>query len=266
MILILISYLIDLLHSDMSLSRTNTSLIDSFLSLMAFPFFTDNHTFELRASTIRNNLIHSLLSPLHLNRTTSEDVFRRWITSPLTSKELDLHISSLQGKPFGRYPLSDHILPLRLKEELESLFSQESQNTSVILPTVIPVDLSPSSESLTLSAPLQSGYHPPHLRISRIPPDAQDISNHTLNNSPYTSSSSSSSSPDSRKNNPLHVFLPDDRRELVNTTFPWSSVGLLLSVKGVCTGTLVADDLVLTASHCIPWREDGSIDRIRFPS
>ncbi|KAH7826186.1 putative peptidase S1 family protein [Monocercomonoides exilis] len=39
---------------------------------------------------------------------------------------------------------------------------------------------------------------------------------------------------------------------------------MLVSSRGVCTGTLVGEDIVLTASHCIPWNDDGSIDRIRF--
>ncbi|KAH7817412.1 putative endopeptidase [Monocercomonoides exilis] len=96
----------------------------------------------------------------------------------------------------------------------------------------------------------QPGMCPRHMTIERIPPGAkaQEASGQTRGG----------------KNHPLLVFLPDDRVELHNVTYPWSTVGLLLSVKGVCTGTLVDDDIVLTASHCIPWREDGSIDRIRF--
>lgn len=45
-----------------------------------------------------------------------------------------------------------------------------------------------------------------------------------------------------------NVFGPDGRVPLERTEKPWSAIGYLSSI---CTGTLVARDLVLTARHCV---------------
>lgn len=68
----------------------------------------------------------------------------------------------------------------------------------------------------------------------------------------------------SHRNQPLHVFLPDERVELKNSSYPWSAIGMIVSSRGVCTGTLVGPNLVLTAAHCVPWLDDGSIDRMKY--
>ena len=62
----------------------------------------------------------------------------------------------------------------------------------------------------------------------------------------------------SERKRPLPVFLPDDRVPLENVSYPFSVVGLLVSGKGVWTGTFVDEDLVLTASHCIPWSVEST--------
>ena len=66
------------------------------------------------------------------------------------------------------------------------------------------------------------------------------------------------------RNKPLHVFLPDGREELTNTSYPWSAIGMIVSTRGICTGTLVGPRLVLTASHCVPWQDDGTIERMKY--
>jgi len=81
--------------------------------------------------------------------------------------------------------------------------------------------------------------------------------------------------PDTEKTeDALHVIGCDDRLRLLNTSFPWSvartsthtryypktrsAFGIVASRRGVCSGTLVGRRLVLTASHCIPYSEDGA--------
>ncbi|KAK2946103.1 putative trypsin-like peptidase domain-containing protein [Blattamonas nauphoetae] len=66
------------------------------------------------------------------------------------------------------------------------------------------------------------------------------------------------------RNTPLHIFDEDDRSVLSNSSYPWNTIGMLVSSRGVCTGTLVAENVVVTASHCIPFREDGSVGTIKF--
>ncbi|MGD9737944.1 MAG: serine protease [Bauldia sp.] len=49
-----------------------------------------------------------------------------------------------------------------------------------------------------------------------------------------------------------HFFGRDDRVTMDTTQFPWSVIGMLVGeTTGSCTATLVADDVILTAAHCI---------------
>ena len=58
----------------------------------------------------------------------------------------------------------------------------------------------------------------------------------------------------------LGVIGNDDRRPLTAKEQPWLAVGQVnirgYRTKGLCTGTLVAPDIVITAAHCVidPWK------------
>ncbi|WP_417496992.1 trypsin-like serine peptidase [Maricaulis sp.] len=56
-----------------------------------------------------------------------------------------------------------------------------------------------------------------------------------------------------------HYFGRDDRVFMDTTATPWNVVGQIdLDSGGACTATLIADDVLITASHCI--NEDGVTD------
>jgi len=57
---------------------------------------------------------------------------------------------------------------------------------------------------------------------------------------------------------PDDVFSPDDRYVFRDTDFPWCTTGRIETPGGSCTGTMIGENLVLTASHCIDWRDDGA--------
>lgn len=51
-----------------------------------------------------------------------------------------------------------------------------------------------------------------------------------------------------------HIFTPDGRTDLTTTaqSTPWSAIGRIEDAAGTwCTGTLIAEDLVLTNAHCV---------------
>ncbi len=63
---------------------------------------------------------------------------------------------------------------------------------------------------------------------------------------------------------PLNVFPPDTRYVFNDISFPWCTTGRVETPGGgVCTGTMVGRNLMLTASHCIDWQDD-SVGWIKF--
>lgn len=61
-----------------------------------------------------------------------------------------------------------------------------------------------------------------------------------------------------------HIFGRDNRREFNPTQFPFTTVGLLLTNQGRCTGTLVSDYLVLTNAHCLINEKGEEVKKIEF--
>ena len=57
---------------------------------------------------------------------------------------------------------------------------------------------------------------------------------------------------------PNSVFAPDARYIYRDTSFPWSTVGRVDTENGYCTGTMIGRRLMLTANHCIAWKENGA--------
>ena len=56
-----------------------------------------------------------------------------------------------------------------------------------------------------------------------------------------------------------HYFGHDDRVFLDTSVFPWNVIGQIdLDAGGACTATLIANDILVTAAHCI--NEDGVTD------
>jgi V8-like Glu-specific endopeptidase len=63
------------------------------------------------------------------------------------------------------------------------------------------------------------------------------------------------------------VIGSDDRKVVQSKSFPYSTIGRIIwndADSTYCTGTLVGDRVVLTASHCVPWH-DTSISLIFQP-
>lgn len=59
-----------------------------------------------------------------------------------------------------------------------------------------------------------------------------------------------------------YVIAKDDR-QMVDPVFPFTCVGRLVSTfreshrNTSCTATLIGDNLIVTAAHCVPWTEEG---------
>lgn len=93
-----------------------------------------------------------------------------------------------------------------------------------------------SSQSRAREARSIEGYRPMHLTRAMRP----------------TATAASCASQNRRI--PRTIFGPDDRFSFVSQDYPYSAIGRLqTSNNTICTGTMIAKNLVLTASHCIPW-------------
>lgn len=60
------------------------------------------------------------------------------------------------------------------------------------------------------------------------------------------------------------IFGTDDRYLFNDHAFPWRTTGLIRTAGGRCLGTTIGPRLVLTASHCINWNDDGGAAWITF--
>ena len=55
------------------------------------------------------------------------------------------------------------------------------------------------------------------------------------------------------------LFGRDDRQLMDSTRAPWRAIGQLVTPSSSCTGTMVADSLMLTAAHCVTEGTAGQI-------
>ena len=60
------------------------------------------------------------------------------------------------------------------------------------------------------------------------------------------------------------VFGADDRKVFHDHHYPLSTVGRVENAKGFCTGTMVGRRLMLTAAHCVNWKNDKDIGWLKF--
>ncbi|WPP48443.1 trypsin-like serine protease [Catalinimonas niigatensis] len=56
---------------------------------------------------------------------------------------------------------------------------------------------------------------------------------------------------------PVNVFPPDTRYVFDDTSFPWCTTGRVETPAGIGSGTMIGRNLMLTASHCIDWQDNG---------
>jgi V8-like Glu-specific endopeptidase len=60
-----------------------------------------------------------------------------------------------------------------------------------------------------------------------------------------------------------NVIGSDDRVPMLSDTMPWSAIGRLsIGESGVCTATLVASDIILTAAHCLIDERSGRLHHL----
>lgn len=49
-----------------------------------------------------------------------------------------------------------------------------------------------------------------------------------------------------------NVIGQDDRVPMLSSQYPWSAIGRIeIGNQGICSATLIANDLILTAAHCL---------------
>jgi len=61
------------------------------------------------------------------------------------------------------------------------------------------------------------------------------------------------------------IFGYDNRYPIWNTTtYPFSTIGLVQTASGTCTGTMVGPRHMVTASHCLQWNGNGTIGWLKF--
>ncbi|NXY97204.1 hypothetical protein HYE82_23075 [Streptomyces sp. BR123] len=69
---------------------------------------------------------------------------------------------------------------------------------------------------------------------------------------------------DDDRGEPTGVFLPDDRHEFSDTSFPWRTCGRVQTPAGWASGVMVGPRHMLTASHTVPWLANGDADWLTF--
>jgi V8-like Glu-specific endopeptidase len=67
-----------------------------------------------------------------------------------------------------------------------------------------------------------------------------------------------------RRKRATTVFSPDDRTIYNDTAYPWSTIGRVDTAGGIASGVMVGPRHLLTVSHTIDWRADGSTGWVKF--
>ena len=63
---------------------------------------------------------------------------------------------------------------------------------------------------------------------------------------------------------PTTIFAPDDRYLFLDTHYPWCTTGRVDTPGGQASGTMVGPRHVLTCSHAIQWKGDGTAGWVKF--
>lgn len=65
-------------------------------------------------------------------------------------------------------------------------------------------------------------------------------------------------------NEPTTIFNPDDRYLFQDTRYPWCTTGRVDTPGGQASGTMVGPRHLLTCSHAIQWKSDGTAGWVKF--